>query len=248
MRAPLRLLAAMALTSTLAASSRAEPQLSGYYVLSQRTFVRADIPILPDISTETWSVSLLELEASPSRLRGRGSLCHIEMSSSSSLVRVELPAAFQRLISDVRLDARLTQRAGSLVLEEVPRVQVLGASLADPEHEALPRDAADKRVIDQDGDGHPGVTVRVRGIVSGEVFVVQRGVASLRGQSDATGFHGSVVFRSEDAVVGASKPVLTRRTPARPDLARSTFMLRRVPAPTDCAAATTLAGRVHPGS
>lgn len=243
-----RLITAVAAASALASSSRAESQLAGHYVLSQRTVVRADIPILPDLLTETWSVALLRLDASPGRLNGRGKLCRIEMSTSSSLVRMELPPAFQRLVSEVQLDARIEERSGGLALEEIPRVQVLGATLKDPEHEALPRDAADRRVIDQDGDGHPGVTVRVRGIVNGEVFVVQRGVARLRGQSDPFGFHGTVVFRTEDAVLGASKPVLTRRTPARPDLERSTFVLRKVAAQTDCAAAIELARRVHPGS
>lgn len=243
-----RLVTAVAAAGALASSSRAQSQLAGHYVLSQRTVVRADIPILPDLLTETWSVALLRLDASAERLNGRGKLCRIEMSTSSSLVRMELPPAFQRLVSEVHLDARLEERSNGLALEEVPRVQVLGATLKDPEHEPLPRDASDRRVIDQDGDGHPGVTVRVRGIVNGEVFVVQRGVARLRGQSDPLGFHGAVVFRTEDAVLGASKPVLTRRTPVRPDLERSTFVLRKVPAQTDCAAAIELARRVHPGS
>src|SRR5690606_37158695 len=100
--------ALLASVSCLTGSSRAEQSVtSGRYLLSQRTVVKADIPILPDISTETWTVSLLELEASSSSLRGGGKVCHIEMSSSTNLVRMELPVAFQRLVSDVELEARL---------------------------------------------------------------------------------------------------------------------------------------------
>lgn len=238
--------ALLASVSCLTGSSRAEQSVtSGRYLLSQRTVVKADIPILPDISTETWTVSLLELEASSSSLRGGGKVCHIEMSSSTNLVRMELPVAFQRLVSDVELEARLTERAGRIELEESPRWRVLGAKLRDSEREPLPQRASDPRVIDQDGDGQPGVTVRVRGIVNGEVFVVQRGVTRLRGLSTADGFAGAVVFHTEDVVIGASKPALLRRTATRPDSDRSTFVLRKVPARTDCATAVSLARQAH---
>ena len=234
---------ALAVASRSASSE--ESKLGGRYVLSQRTVVVSDIPILPDISTETWSVSLLDLAVTSERLYGAGSLCHIEMQTSSSLVRTELPAAFRRLLSDVRLDAQLTRDAGGFRLEETPRVRVLGAALEDPAREPLPLDAGDRRVIDEDGDGRPGVTVRIRGIVSGDVYVVQRGSSGLRGTSDPAGFHGSVRFRSEDVVLGASKPMLTRRTQARPDPSRSTFVLRRVGPEVGCAAALQVARRSH---
>jgi hypothetical protein len=226
-------------------SSLAGPVLSGRYVLTQRTVVVADIPILPDLSTETWSVGLLDLVHGSDRLQGRGKLCSIEMQTSSSLVRTELPRAFQRLLSDVQLDARLTQRESDMVLEESARVLVLGATLRDPERDPLPKEAADPRVVDQDGDGHPGVTVRVRGIVNGEVYVVQRGKAALFGKSEPLGFRGNVTFQSEDVVVGATRPALMRRTKARPDLERSTFVLRRVGAETSCTEAIAVARRVH---
>lgn len=222
------------------------PALTGRYVLSQRTVVRTSIPILPDLSTETWSVGILDLTADTHELVGKGNLCSIEMRSSSSLVRTELPPAFQRLLSELRLQAQLKPHAGGFLLEESPRVLVLGAKLADPAHETLPTDASDPRVVDQDRDGKPGVTVAVRGIVNGEVYVVQRGATSLRGQSDAQGFHGAVRFQSEDVVVGASRSALTRRTKARPDLARSTFVLRKVTPNFGCADAEVLAARMHP--
>ena len=53
-------------------------------------------------------------------------------------------------------------------------VQVQGAHLVMPNSEALPADAADPRVFDQDQDGLPGVTVLIEGILDGSVQVVQR--------------------------------------------------------------------------
>lgn len=40
---------------------------------------------------------------------------------------------------------------------------VVGVTLDDEENDALPTDSADERVIDADGDGHPGVTVNAGG-------------------------------------------------------------------------------------
>jgi len=219
--------------------------LGGRYVLSQRTVVVAPIPILPDLSSETWSVALVDLSPSSGRLSGEGRLCHIEMRSSSSLVRTELPPGLRRLLSDVRLDARLTPRPDGVSLSEVPRVRVLGAKLVDPARDDLPRDVADPRIFDHDGDGHPGVTVRVRGIVNGDVYVVQRGSAALEGESDPFGFHGAVRFKTDDVVVGATKSVLMRRSKTLPDRARSTFVLRKVDAAVDCDRALALARQVH---
>lgn len=215
--------------------------LTGRYVLVQRTTVVADIPILPDLSTETRSVSLLNLVADADRLEGRGTLCSVDMHSSSNLVRTELSRGLQRLLSTVQFSARLVPRTGGFLLEETPRVLVLGARLRDPEHEPLPKQASDPRVIDQDGDGKPGVTVLVRGIVTGEVYVVQRGATALNGTSDPQGFHGAVRFRTEDAVLGASRSALMRRTATRPDFSRSTFVLRKVGSDVDCTRAQALA-------
>ena len=37
----------------------------------------------------------------------------------------------------------------------------------------LPGEADDPRVVDADSDGNPGVTVQVRGLIDGEVYMVQ---------------------------------------------------------------------------
>jgi hypothetical protein len=246
---PMLALPACLLTLGSEVLSGERSELDGRYILAQRTVVVAEIPILPDLSTETWSVSLVDLtakaEPSGEQLQGRGRLCHIEMRSSSSLVRTELPSALQRLLGDVEVQARLIRHPGGLRLRQAPRWLVLGAKLRDPEHDPLPESAADPRVFDHDGDGKPGVTVRVRGIVNGEVQVVQRGASALHGERDAHGFHGAVHFRTEDVVIGATKAALRKRTKTHPDPSRSTFVLRKVRADLDCAEAVAAARRLH---
>src|SRR6187402_3453189 len=63
--------ALLVLSFAVDARSIEDEGLSGRYVLSQRTVVLAHIPILPDLSTETWSVSLVDLASGPARLHGR---------------------------------------------------------------------------------------------------------------------------------------------------------------------------------
>ena len=229
-----RLACALACSALALPGALAADDLSGTYVLVQRTTMVADIPVLPDISAETRSVALLSLSQQGARLHGAGSLCHIEIVSSSALVRTELPAALKRVLSRVELDARIEPAAGGYRLWQPPRPIVLGARLADPAREPLPTSPGDRRVFDQDGDGHPGVTVRVRGLASGELYVVQRATSVLAGGGRAGSFSGQVRFSSEDVVLGATRRILTLRTNTRPDVARSSFRLERLPSGSSC--------------
>ena len=47
-----------------------------------------------------------------------------------------------------------------------------GVDLADLENEELPTDPADPRVLDADGDGSPGLTLLLDGVLSGQLFEV----------------------------------------------------------------------------
>src|SRR5690606_15974902 len=167
--------------------------------------------------------------------------CQVEMVSSSQLVRTELPLAFRRILPAARLDARLERVGAELRLHQGPSTVVLGAKLENPRRDPLPTSADDPRVYDQDRDGHPGVTVRVAGVVSGEVYFAQRGVTELRGRREGRVFSGRVHFKTEDAILGASSALLKMRTNTRPDYERSTFRLVPVPPGTTCSEARGLA-------
>jgi len=91
---------------------------------------------------------------------------------------------------------------------------VVGAELTDPAMDPLPRDSDDPRVTDPDGDGHPGITIRVEGLVSGEIYLVQRMVRGLDGELTADGrMTGHVVGTNEQQTLGASNFMLRAFTP-----------------------------------
>lgn len=132
---------------------------------------------------------------------------------------------------------------GGVRMEE--HVMVLGARLEDPARDRLPADSDDPRVTDPDGDGHPGVSVDVSGMVSGQVYLVQRLVRGLRGAVQANGrITGTVVGGGDQAVIGASNGILRTFTPQfehNPDPKRNTFVW--VPVPPDATCESVVAAR-----
>src|SRR5690606_14696021 len=86
---------------------------------------------------------------------------------------------------------------------------------ANGRDEPLPRDAADPRVVDADGDGHPGATLRltIAGLADGELYVVQRGHSTLAGRVVARGqAAGRIDVRLfEQALLGADPGFLARQ-------------------------------------
>lgn len=221
----------------LSAASSANEDYSGVYILLQETTTVAKVPVVADIVSTMRSVSVHRLSMKGERLVGRGKLCSLEIDSSSALVRTELPAALVRAMPAPEVDARIRSQGGEVTFTQPSRTIVLGAKLEDAERDELPTSKNDSRVYDQDGDGKPGVTVRVRGIVSGEVYVVQRSSSSLAGRRTPGGFSGSIRFSSQDVVLDASSGLLRRRTNTRPDLERSSFRLERAPDAITCSAA-----------
>lgn len=93
-------------------------------------------------------------------------------------------------------------------------VAVVGADLTDPENDPLPGDPEDPRVTDPDGDGKPGLTVHVEGVVSGGVYVVQRLERALEGRLTSDGkMSGTVVGSNQQRKLGASNFILRAFTP-----------------------------------
>jgi hypothetical protein len=242
LRARLGRLAALLLSLGLsAASGSASEDLGGTYVLLQQSTVISEVPVVSDLVTRTRSVSIQRLEHRGDRLVGTGRLCQVKLHTSSSMVRLELPAGLARVLPPVVTDARLEPSGADLTFRQRESALVFGARLAKPSTEPLPRSSDDPRVLDQDGDGKPGVTVRVRGLVSGELYIAQRSISSLRGARRGDVFTGRVDFRTEDVVLGSTSKLLERRAKTRPDPSQSFFRMKRAPAGTTCAEAQALA-------
>ncbi|MCG3172309.1 MAG: hypothetical protein GMKNLPBB_00457 [Myxococcota bacterium] len=90
--------------------------------------------------------------------------------------------------------------------------------LADPQHDPIPTSKDDPRIYDQDGDGQPGVSVKIEGLLAGEAYVAQRTIDRFTGVVESpnriVGQTRAVVDKN---IIGGSKPALANPVPSKPD-------------------------------
>jgi hypothetical protein len=214
--------------------------LSGRWALFQQTVTSSKVPVIGKVYSKTRAVVLFDLTHAEERLSGRGSVCAIEINSGSRMVKTILPPAFRRGLPPSEMDARLTLSSGRLWFFQ-PRTQsVLGAQLALPD-DPLPTSPSDPRVVDQDEDGKPGVTVQIKGIVEGDIYVIQRSWSELTGSQTTPGrFDGDITFGQEQVILGATRDVLKKPMPAAPEPTRSSFKLIKLADDATCASLSAM--------
>jgi hypothetical protein len=200
------------------------------------------IPVVGDVASETTTRLLVTLSQEGELVQARAKVCgmHIE---GSKLVRTSIPPALVRAMPEQLWHTRVSATEGRLELAPWSRWDVLGARLQEPSRDALPTEASDARVFDQDGDGKPGVTVAVRGMIDGEIFVTQKGWSELRpDRVTADSISGSVRWRQTQTILGASSRFLSSGPETRPDPkpAANWFSARRVEAGASCAEVSAL--------
>lgn len=150
------------------------------------------------------------------------------------------PDSFVKAIDVRHRTATLSTPAEGATFRAGPYVQSFGVKLSDPFREALPTDINDPRIVDTDGDGHPGVTVGISHplVGSGHVFVAQRSVARLEGTVGEGGKVTGVVYTAPDMFkIDADRWWLKVESPQRqhPDPKESPFVLVPVADGTSCA-------------
>ena len=116
----------------------------------------------------------------------------------------------------------------------------VGIRLDDPANESLPTDPADPRIVDDDGDGKPGltVTIEVTEDLVGELYIARREIFAYEAfLTEPDVLTGTVTDDSEQLVIGASDPIFAT-SPANwgqhPDPTKSPIILQRVDADWDC--------------
>lgn len=220
--------------------------LSGRWVQRQDTTTVSRIATIGRVRSTTTSVILYDLRHDGASLSGQGRVCDVRIVSDPSFVGTTLPDALVRAMPAPLLDARLVRSGSAVLLEQPETWTVLGADLDAPSSDPLPESAADPRVCDPDGDGNPGVTVRIDGIVDGEVYLVQRGWSRLRGELGDGAIRGEVRFGQEQVVLDASRRVLRSQPPTEPASGPgdNTFVMAPLDASAGCREAVEAALRL----
>jgi hypothetical protein len=216
---------------------------SGTWLMVQLTTTVSRVPILGNIYAQTRVISVHELRHEGERLYGPGRLCRLELDSGTRFVRAGFSERTKAHLPLPMVDARLSEASsGEVKLWQPSRPSVVGARLEDPQRDPLPTRPEAPEVVDEDRDGHPGLTIEVSGLASGQVYVVQRSWTELRGHLvSADAFAGKLRFRNEQVVLDATSRRLRRTPETSPDPSRSWFRLQRLPEDTTCEAALPLA-------
>ncbi len=126
---------------------------------------------------------------------------------ASSIISDEAVQAIKPRVQEVDLSFK----NGSWQVYRPATPSLLGIN-GDP-LQALSTDPNDPNLTDPDGDGNPGVTVKISvgKFFKGEIYIIRREIFSnyLRLNSDGT-LSGYIEDRSEQFVVGASKKILAQ--------------------------------------
>lgn len=217
----------------------AEPpalDLSGTWAQWQRQTSIAKVPLVGEVETRTISRLLVRITQRGDRLQVESVPCSIQIESDIDLVRTIVPEPMLRALGTQTFRARLRATHDSWTYYQPPSMQTLGVTLKDAWKDAMPTDARDPRLVDADGDGHPGVTVRIEGAVDGEVYVAQRSWSRLEGQATPNSIRGALTWQTDQAVLGASSALLSNSPRATPSTKpnANTFAAVRVADATTC--------------
>jgi hypothetical protein len=218
------------------------PDLSGRWAMVQALPALTALPILGDVEMTMVVTRLVDIEQCGTSLVLRDVYCATDMQMHPPVLESRIPERFLQSLHPAPRTAELQASDDGWDFLQPPVTEIRGAVLADPESDLLPIDPLDPRVIDPDGDGRPGLTVRVTvaGLVSGDTYIVERLRFSLSGRvRDADTIIGLVDWSSEQHVLGASDAVLllTYTYRPHPDAARHVFAMRRVGPEATCEAA-----------
>jgi hypothetical protein len=155
---------------------------------------------------------------------------------------VVIPDAYKRTLAAFTRGGTFSVQTGGAVVLNLPSfAEVQGAHVADPANGVLPTVATDPQVFDQDADGNPGVTIKIGGLVSGDLYVVQRQQSDLTGvATSADRVEGHYGFTSEQVILAADPDFLKAAASSQvaitdPVACASTFTMVRVAATTTCA-------------
>jgi hypothetical protein len=167
-----------------------------------------------------------------------------EIDAPGSLVRVIVPDKWAHTEKVVNRSGTLAVGADSVPVLSFPPLVELAGAVPGPDTDQLPTTLDDPRVIDEDQDGNPGITINVTGLVGGSIYSVQRQVTSVAAIPVAADrFEGMLNFVSEQNVLASSPasllPLYTNaKSYPETALCASTFAMVKVAeagATVDCA-------------
>lgn len=173
------------------------------------------------------------------RLIDQASFCFSEQRTDQP-IQTSLSDAATQAIKPPATPVDVDAVDGVLRVRRAPTPTPVGIRLDDPANESLPTDPEDPRIVDDDGDGNPGITVtiRVSDDLTGELYIARREIFAYEAfLTEPDRLVGTVTDESEQLVIGASDPIFAS-SPANwsqyQDPSKNPIILERVDADWDC--------------
>lgn len=168
-----------------------------------------------DMKTLIVTYGLSELEVVGGELVTTQTFCAAEHRTDQPIETAISDAATQAIVP-VPVAVEVTDEDGTLRVRRPETPTGIGIELEDPAVDVLPTDPDDPRIVDDDGDGKPGVTVTVRlsDDVQGELYIARRErfAYDLALQDDGS-LAGHVDDASEQLLIGASNDLFLTEAP-----------------------------------
>lgn len=163
--------------------------------------------------------------------------CSITSTGVPGVSTVTIPDVVPQTTPNSTAPIKVCDTAGAISWQRDQATVLVGCKLTNPLSDPLPTQATDAAVFDQDGDKKAGVTIQIGGIVSGDVYTVQRQRYSYTSTAlPASGAaSGTTLDRSEQNTVDATNQLLKSKVPLAAVDAKSSFRLASITGITTCA-------------
>jgi hypothetical protein len=216
------------------------PDLTGTWAEMQELSEFATLPLVGEVARTTTVILRVLIEQMEDSLVLRETYCATDIDNGSAVATTLIPDALLRSLGEVAALGSIDASVMPTQFVQPWTTEVRGARLGDPERDPLPTRADDARVVDQDVDGNPGLTVHVSalGFLRGDVYVVQRVRTRLVGALvSADRIEGLIEWTTEQVTLVATSLLFLGALPSRPDpiAEHSTFVLVRINPAWECA-------------
>jgi len=201
----------VALTAGAAPDPNWPPDLSGTWAMIQFMPEVADLPFVGEVMITPIVSILVRVEQAGKLVTMHDTYCRTEVETSRPILVSEVPDAVVSSLAPPPRTARLEPTEDGWRLIQDWQIEVRGAVLENPETDELPAYIFDPRIVDMDGDGHPGFTIPVRlfEVVAGDTYVVQRLIFRIDGLvRDHDRIDGTIEWSSEQPVISATDALL----------------------------------------
>lgn len=223
---------------TTADATESPPDLSGHWGQKMVQTAVTQLPLVGETVSRTQSWMLVDVEQEGRQMTWSTEVCQVQIDGEVDAVETILPEGFVDAVPTPERTGELTRTdEGDWRLDIDEQTTIMGARLRNPESENLPTSPDAPTVVDADDDGHPGVTIRMEGMLGGRLSIVQRARDSYFG-TEVTDQHvrGTVDWMTERQILESSNPLLSTdlATTPHPEDARSYFEMRRIDADASC--------------